>query len=106
MRATDNLSEMLLNDRIPGIALSAEARHMLESHARMDCFDKPGTKVLFDAYGGYEIERESAKQTLELGKIYTVDRIEIGSCSSNVCLVEDPGRSWNTVLFASIERPE
>jgi hypothetical protein len=66
---------------------------------------KPGTKVKF-AYddNGSENDRRDAFIFLELGYRYTVKEIKVGGWVSYVEFVENPGRTFNTVMFAPICR--
>lgn len=68
----------------------------------MDIYSKPGTKVLFTAQGGYEVEREDAKNKLVLGREYTVKRIDMYSYTSRVVFEEVEGR-FNTSLFEKVD---
>jgi hypothetical protein len=67
---------------------------------RMDINSPPGTKVIFDANGGYDSEKQWAKTLLEVGKEYTVKQINIHSYSSSVTLEELSHKFFNSVLFA------
>jgi hypothetical protein len=67
---------------------------------RMDINSPPGTKVIFDANGGYDSEKQWAKTLLEEGKEYTVKQIDVHSYTSSVTLEELSHKFFNSVLFA------
>jgi hypothetical protein len=70
------------------------------AYPRMDFNSQPGTRVVFDALGGYASEQERALDTLTQGQSYEVERCNVGSCSSSVKLRGVDGL-WNTVMFAA-----
>lgn len=63
----------------------------------------PGNKVRFTGTGGYDGDLKWAKKELEVGKVYTIDRIEIYQSSSNVFLKERPGKGFNSVQFTDVD---
>jgi hypothetical protein len=70
----------------------------------MDIYSRRGTKVVFCfPQNGYDFDKDIANKCLFVGHIYTVDWIDVHSCSSSVHLVEVPGVSFNTVLFGDLE---
>ena len=71
----------------------------------MDINTKVGQYITFLGRNGYDTELQHAKDVLELGQRYRVDRIEVGNWSSTVRLVEFPECWFNTVMFAN-EVPE
>lgn len=69
----------------------------------MDIYSTPGSKIKFDPKdNGWPYQNEEARKRLEVGSIYTVDRIEVGSWMSYVYIEEYPGYGFNTVLFEDI----
>lgn len=58
-----------------------------------------GTKVVFAARGGYEFQKEQAKQILTIGETYTIDYTEIGDWSTVFILEEFPEKRFNSCLF-------
>ena len=54
--------------------------------------------LVFEGKGGYEIERESAKETLVIGRSYTVEKVEVGSWNTEIYLTNISG-SFNSCLF-------
>ena len=59
-------------------------------------------KLVFEGKGGYEIERESAKEKLVIGRSYTVEKVEVGSYKTEIYLTNISG-SFNSCLFESDE---
>ena len=55
-------------------------------------------KLVFEGKGGYEFERESAKDKLVIGRSYTVEKVEVGSCKTEIYLTNISG-SFNSCLF-------
>ena len=55
-------------------------------------------KLVFEGKGGYEIERESAKEKLVIGRSYTVEKVEVGSWETEIYLTNISG-SFNSCLF-------
>ena len=55
-------------------------------------------ELVFEGNGGYKLERESAKGKLVVGRKYTVEKIEIGSCNTEVYL-QGYKNSFNSCLF-------
>lgn len=55
-------------------------------------------KLVFEGKGGYEIERESAKEKLVIGRSYTVEKVEVGSWNTEIYLTNVSG-SFNSCLF-------
>lgn len=80
-------------------ALSAVLREWSAAYPRMSIRARPGSKVMFDARGGYPSEQERAKGTLTMRGLYTVEKTTIHGFSSTVRLVGLPGE-WNTVMFS------
>lgn len=55
-------------------------------------------KLIFEGKGGYEFERESAKEKLVIGRSYTVEKVEVGSYKTEIYLTNISG-SFNSCLF-------
>ena len=55
-------------------------------------------KLVFEGKGGYEFERESAKEKLVIGRSYTVEKVEVGSWNTEIYLTNVTG-SFNSCLF-------
>ena len=55
-------------------------------------------KLVFEGKGGYEFERESAKEKLVIGRSYTVEKVEVGSWKTEIYLTNISGR-FNSCLF-------
>lgn len=55
-------------------------------------------KLVFEGKGGYDSEITSAKEKLIVGKSYTVEKIQVGSCSTAIHLTNISG-SFNSCLF-------
>lgn len=71
---------------------------------RMNIRSARGTRVVFDADGGRAGDAEHAIQSgLERGKVYTVKYTRIDGFSTDVRLVEVPGKLFNSCLFAGLE---
>jgi hypothetical protein len=80
------------------LAAAIEARE--KANPTMDIYSPKGAKVIFTGKGGYDHERERACKVLEIGKVYTVERTEVGSWHTSVWLKERPGEGFNSVHFA------
>lgn len=52
---------------------------------------------------GTEFNIQDVVSSLELDTVYTVDHTDIGGFSTSVCLVELPGRCFNSVNFVDVE---
>lgn len=74
---------------------------------RMDIYSRPGTKIIFDAKGGWEHDVKDALNYLKVGQAYTIKFIEVGDWESRVFLEEvkrigyrgiDVG--FNTMMFS------
>jgi hypothetical protein len=48
---------------------------------------------------GYAIDQQTAAEHLEVGEVYTVERLEVGRSSSRLWLIDVPGVAFNTVMF-------
>ena len=64
---------------------------MFPVHARCSTFD-----------AGYKMERAKAQEHLELGKVYTIRQMNVGSSSSWLEFYEVAGQ-WNTVFFEAVD---
>lgn len=80
------------------IPLKHEEEAVEEKNERLHHNDPPGTMVVFDAGGGYDHQKQAAKEVLVLEQIYEVASIEVGGWTSYVTLVGVTGR-FNTSLF-------
>lgn len=56
-------------------------------------------KVKFTARGGCEYERKSAIVNLELGKEYTVKKVKVAGWFTEIQLVGEIDKWWNSALF-------
>ena len=65
----------------------------------MDIYSPVGARIVFMGRNGRDAELESAKQSLVISGTYTVARIGVGDSSSDVELLEAPGRYFNSVMF-------
>ncbi len=69
----------------------------------MDIYAEPGTKVRFAfPNNGYDFHKETAKQHLIEGEIYTVKITDVGSFHTDVYLQEVPGVKFNSVMFENV----
>lgn len=74
----------------------------------MNIYAIKGFKVKFTGEGGYDKEREWAKELLEEGKEYTIDHTDVGQSSTSIFLQEIPlapsGRplGLNSVMFEDV----
>jgi hypothetical protein len=69
----------------------------------MDIYAPTGTKVRFINANGYDHERKAAASILDTAKTYTVASTNVRQSSSSVYLQEIPTRSFNTVMFETVE---
>jgi len=77
-----------------------------QSLPRMDIYANHGTKVIFDMpTAGYPHHQETALKHLEIGKVYTIDFIEVHSYSTDVYLVGFT-QHFNSVLFGSLSNED
>lgn len=66
----------------------------------MNILSRPGTKVVFEnPQNGHPEDRELAREYLEVGHTYTVEKMKVDRWHSEVFLEEIPGIAFNTVLF-------
>lgn len=72
----------------------------------MDIYTKSGTSVIFHCEGGYNHEKDYAKNKLELGKKYTVLTTNVQDWVSYVTLQEFPDLEFNTVMFREASSEE
>lgn len=60
---------------------------------------EPGTKVVFNDLGGYDTDRQHAKESgLRTGMIYVMDYIDVGNWSSRIKLRGENGM-FNSCMF-------
>jgi hypothetical protein len=100
MRSVDKFVEAAKEGKIPGI--TADPYNPALAYEPMDLGSKSEQRVRFTGYGGYDSQQEAARKVLEVGGIYTVERVEVGDWSSSVWLKEHPARSFNTVMFENL----
>lgn len=68
--------------------------------AKMDDHSAPGTKIVFAHPGnGYAHDQETAREHLEVGEVYTVERTEVGRWHTDVFIKEVPGVAFNSPMF-------
>lgn len=68
-------------------------------YAAMSLHAKPGSRVRFVNFGGYDSDKEHARKYLKAGESYTVKHVKVGNWSSTVEFEEFPGEHFNTVMF-------
>lgn len=51
---------------------------------------------------GYTSQADQAKELFNIGDVYTVESVSVGSSSSSITLKEFPGKHFNTVFFKRI----
>lgn len=61
-----------------------------------------GTKVVYTATGGHDLQIETANKYLKKGQIYTVLRTDIHNFHTDVYLQEVPDISFNSVHFDEV----
>lgn len=69
----------------------------------MDIHAEPGTKVKFTGENGYDNDRHIAFSHMDVGEVFTVKNIYVGSWVSYVEFEELPGIRFNTVMFEEVE---
>lgn len=70
----------------------------------MDIYSEIGSKVIFAfPENGLQGDIDIAKKYLVLNNEYTIEEINVGSWSTDVCLKEIPGVSFNSCLFTNYE---
>lgn len=69
----------------------------------MDINSPEGTKIIFTANGGYDLQIDNAKNILSLNSVYTVQYIDIRDWCSYVTLKEFPDKIFNTALFEKVK---
>lgn len=72
----------------------------------MNIYAEEGAKVKYLAKGGWDSDVLNANKHLVKGNTYTVDYVSVSGWSSEVCLKEVNGRTFNTVMFEDIEGEE
>lgn len=61
---------------------------------------KHGARVQYmNVDAGYPIHQKKAIKHLQFGKVYTVDRTDVGNWHTNVYLMEVPNEPFNVVHF-------
>lgn len=87
--------------KVPGLTASKDNPAL--AYTPMDIYARPGTKVRFTGYGGYDSQQANAREHLMVDAVYHVQSTEVGSWSSTVRLQEVAGHDFNTVMFAEVE---
>jgi hypothetical protein len=77
----------------------------------MNIYAKEGAKVkgVFRdgaITGGYESDQKHAMKFITEGQVYTVERTEVSSWSTEVILKEFPGKFFNSVHFIELTESE
>lgn len=66
----------------------------------MDESIKKDDKVVFAyPHRGFPSDQVTVKEYLKVGKVYAVDRTEIGPWNTKVWLKERPGKEFNSIHF-------
>lgn len=81
-------------------------RNLVRKHLPgiMDMDTPAGSKVQYiHGFNGWDGDIKQARETLNLGSVYTVKRIDVGESQTSVWLEEFPGVPWNHVLFTNAE---
>lgn len=91
----------VVSGEVPGF--TADKNNPALQYTPMDISAKPGTKVRFTGYGGYDTQQANARKYIHVGDILTVKRIEVGGWSSSVCFDEWPHNQFNTVMFEEVQ---
>lgn len=72
----------------------------------MEIFAIKGHKVTVteeSANNGYRIDKEIVAKNLKVGKIYTVEKTDVGQSSTTVYLQETPNIAYNSVNFEDVK---
>lgn len=75
-------------------------------HESISLESKQGHKVMVTEKTigwGRDYDKEQAKKFLEVGKVYTVESMEVHNWSSSVTLKEIPNEEFNSVHFVDAE---
>lgn len=76
---------------------------------RMDIYAKEGDLVIVtekSAKSGLEEDVANVGKHLKIGKVYTVERTEVGGWCTDVILKEVPGVRFNSVNFVDFKNKE
>ena len=66
-------------------------------------YAKKGDKVKCKTLsGGFPYDLQTAQKYLQIGKIYTIDIIEVHNWHTDVYLMEIPDISFNSVFFENV----
>lgn len=52
---------------------------------------------------GYPLEQKTAREHLEVGKVYTIQHMDVGQSSTRLYFYEVPLLGFNSVMFDSAE---
>lgn len=77
----------------------------MSNYKDMNIYASKGDKVkciTFDA--GYEGDQETAKEYLEIEKVYTIEYTHVGDWHTKVYLQEFPNVGFNSVFFADVKK--
>lgn len=72
----------------------------------MEIFAIEGYKVIVterSKNNGYDYDKEQVNRYLEVGKVYEVERTEVGRSHTDVYLKEFPDVNFNSVNFEGVE---
>lgn len=97
----DDFKQMVREGKIPGVSIDPD--NPATAYDSMDIYSKPGTKVRFTGYGGYEYQQEFARRFLDIDGIYTVEDTDVQAWHTDVFLRERPKKGFNSVMFAEVE---
>lgn len=98
----DPFVQSVLDGKVP--KFSADPSDPALQYVSMDIYSKPGTRVRFTGFGGYDLDQKHARQHLMIGSTYTVSKIDVSDWSSMVHLREVPGNGFNTVMFSEVDK--
>lgn len=93
----DVFAKAVRDGKVHGFSIDPKNPAMAYDPMSLD--SKPGERMKFTGYGGYDYQQEQAKKLLTVGHIYTVERVDVGDWSSTVEFKEFPGENFNTVMF-------
>jgi hypothetical protein len=69
----------------------------------MDINTPKGSKIIYANVGGYNYNKEDAKQHLKFGGVYTIKKISVGQSFTTVWLEEAPG-TYSSVQFENWDK--
>ena len=68
----------------------------------MNIYAPYGTKVVYTGQGGSDSEKEFGNKWLRMGTEYTIDRTVVHNWHTDVYLVEEPNKTFNSVQFEEL----